>query len=88
VNGRHETCPICKNFILSERIEKHITDHKAEAEEALQEALANPYPSSSSFLEKQGPNLDATKDMCYPAREQGKYGSHSSHDGFDDESVS
>ncbi len=31
-------------------------------------------------------NLDATKGMGYPARESGRYGSHPSHDGFDDES--
>ncbi len=31
-------------------------------------------------------NLDATKNIGYPAREQGRYGSHPSHDGFDDES--
>ena len=31
-------------------------------------------------------NSDATKDIGYPARESGKYGSHPSHDGFDDES--
>jgi hypothetical protein len=31
-------------------------------------------------------NLDATKNYGYPARESGRYGSHPSHDGFDDES--
>src|ERR1700677_1214587 len=31
-------------------------------------------------------NLDATNDYGYPAREAGRYGSHPSHDGFDDES--
>jgi hypothetical protein len=31
-------------------------------------------------------NLDATKDIGYPVRETGRYGSHPSHDGFDDES--
>jgi hypothetical protein len=31
-------------------------------------------------------NLDATKDIGYPAREEGRYGSHPAHDGFDDES--
>lgn len=33
-------------------------------------------------------NLDATKGMGYPAREEGCYGSHPSHDDFDDESES
>ena len=31
-------------------------------------------------------NLDATKNIGYPVRESGRYGSHPSHDGFDDES--
>lgn len=33
-----------------------------------------------------GDNLDATKNCGYPAREEGRYGSYPSHDGFDDES--
>jgi len=33
-------------------------------------------------------NLDVTKGIGYPCREQGRYGSHPSHDGFDDESQS
>lgn len=33
-------------------------------------------------------NLDATKGIGYPCREEGRYGSHPSHDGFDDESAS
>ncbi len=31
-------------------------------------------------------NLDSTKNHGYPAREEGRYGSYPSHDGFDDES--
>ena len=31
-------------------------------------------------------NLDATKNCGYPAREEGRYGSYPSYDGFDDES--
>jgi len=31
-------------------------------------------------------NIDATKNYGFPARESGRYGSHPSHDGFDDES--
>jgi len=33
-----------------------------------------------------GDYLDATKNCGYPAREEGRYGSYPSHDGFDDES--
>ncbi len=31
-------------------------------------------------------SMDYTKDYAHAYREEGKYGSHSSHDGFDDES--
>jgi hypothetical protein len=30
--------------------------------------------------------MDATRDIGYPARERGPYGSHPGHDDFDDES--
>jgi len=32
------------------------------------------------------PNLDATKPYAHAYREHGRFGSHPSHDGFDDES--
>jgi hypothetical protein len=31
-------------------------------------------------------SIDATKNIGFPARESGKYGSHPSHDAFNDES--
>jgi hypothetical protein len=39
-------------------------------------------------LECEGSNpiMDATKDIGYPVREYGPYGSHAIHDSFDDES--
>ena len=39
-------------------------------------------------VELEAPNsrIDATKDIGYPVREQGTYGSHPMHDDFDDES--
>jgi len=37
-------------------------------------------------VERWWDNLDATKNRGYPAREEGRYGSYPSHDGFDDES--
>lgn len=37
-------------------------------------------------LEATDPRIDATKDIGYPVREHGPYGSHPMHDDFDDES--
>lgn len=37
-------------------------------------------------LEAADSRIDATKDIGYPVREHGPYGSHPMHDDFDDES--
>ena len=38
------------------------------------------------FQQRLERRMDATRDMGYPAREQGRYGSHPAHDAFHDES--
>jgi hypothetical protein len=83
------SCRTCWKLIQDERFEEHLVSHEQEDREKLNESLLNPYNSSSNFFESNAPNLDATKDMGYLAREErGKYGSRSGHDGFDDESES
>jgi hypothetical protein len=44
--------------------------------------------AKSSEIELEAPDsrIDATKNIGYPVREHGPYGSHSMHDDFDDES--
>lgn len=42
--------------------------------------------SSEVEFEASDSRIDATKDIGYPVREHGPYGSHPMHDGFDDES--
>jgi hypothetical protein len=37
-------------------------------------------------VEATGPRIDATKDIGFPVREHGPFGSHPMHDDFDDES--
>jgi len=51
------------------------TDRHERWKEQLQK-LQTPFPK----------NLDATRPYAHAYRELGKYGSHPSHDGFDDES--
>jgi len=41
---------------------------------------------SSSLIASREKNLDATKLYASSYREHGRFGSHPSHDGFDDES--
>ncbi len=49
---------------------------------------ASPGPAEVGDLEAPdgGLNRDGSKDIGYPAREAGKYGSYPSHDRFDDDS--
>jgi hypothetical protein len=57
--------------------------HKAQPARAGRLHKAKPY-----FATPRDINLDSTKDIGFVVRESGRYGSHPSHDGFDDESKS
>lgn len=62
---------------------------KFEADEAASDAVLEAEPEESDEdIEMQAPDsrMDATKDIGYPVREHGPYGSHPMHDDFDDES--
>lgn len=43
-------------------------------------------PRGSSYAQPAEKNLDATKGYAHAYRENGRFGSHPSHDGYDDES--
>lgn len=45
-----------------------------------------PENSDEIELKASDSRMDATKDIGYPVREHGPYGSHPGHDDFDDES--
>jgi hypothetical protein len=78
-------CPICEAQFLNSFFEKH---YSVCSEEKAAEDLVSASSPSSSFFSANQPNLDATKNIGYVVREMGKYGSHPSHDGFNDESES
>jgi len=76
-------------------VEQHMETHRLNNEQnTVENGSDAPIPFGSTndlgrFAEKPLPNLDATKNMGYPAREdRGKYGSGASRDDFDDESES
>jgi hypothetical protein len=48
--------------------------------------LGEAEPAKSGEVEFETARMDATKDIGYPVREHGPYGSHPAHDDFDDES--
>jgi len=81
-------CPKCNRQFKNEHYGAHLSAHDREDTEKAAESQSNPYSSSSNFFDSSAPNLDATKNIGYVRREIGKYGSHASHDGFDDESES
>lgn len=83
-------CPKCKLTIVADEFERHLSyGHDVGGEFDRQESdedddLYDRY-QPADFLQ---PNLDASKDLGYPCREGGAFGSYSSIDGFDDESWS
>jgi hypothetical protein len=82
-------CPKCPKKFLSLRLKEHLAEHADEEAERNAEAALNPFPSNSTFFEPSQSNIDATKDIGYPARDyKSRYGSYPGHDGFDDESSS
>ena len=81
-------CPRCGRQFKSEQFAEHRAAHNKDDSEKLKEAQLNPFSAQAQFLEKNAPNLDATKNRGFFRREESKYGSHAGHDGFDDESYS
>lgn len=47
---------------------------------------SNSKKNNEVFQQRLERKMDATKNIGYPTREQGRYGSHPAHDAFDDES--
>jgi uncharacterized C2H2 Zn-finger protein len=77
-------CPVCKVAIKVNRFEKHM--RKVHRKRVVVRSAKNAMRQSTTLVSPRDKNLDATKLYAHPYREQGKFGSHPSHDGFDDES--
>jgi hypothetical protein len=84
-------CSLCKARVRSDRLNRHMKKvHRAASQRTPQPSVS---PSASdvlrentTFVASRDKNLDATKLYAHSYREQGRFGSHPSHDGFDDES--
>lgn len=70
-------CPHGRPGLRFELAEADIGESSREAERA---------KSGEVEFEASDSRIDATKDIGYPVREHGPYGSHPMHDDFDDES--
>ena len=87
---KYELCSVCKAKVRVTRIKKHMAKvHKRRfvgPRAVVVPSSKDPTRESTTFIAPRDKNLDATKLYAHPCREQGRYGSHPSHDGFDDES--
>lgn len=88
--GRERTpCPVCKVTVNVGRLKKHMAKvHKQRVQSRPAKAASakDPTRQNTILVAPRDKNLDSTKLYAHPYREQGRYGSHPSHDGFDDES--
>jgi hypothetical protein len=86
----YKFCPICKARVRDTRIRKHMTKvhmrRVVRPHVTVVRSSKDPLRQSTSLVAPRDKNLDATKLYAHPYRERGRYGSHPSHDGFDDES--
>ncbi len=63
-----------------------VTGHRKEARTPEGSTGEGNAGKQSTLVSPRDKNLDATKGYAHSYREMGRYGSHPSHDGFDDES--
>jgi hypothetical protein len=93
-----QSCPICKAHVKVRNLQPHLKKVHAKTEawertplhksagtptvESVKDALRE----NTTLASPRDKNLDATKLYAHSFRESGRFGSHPSHDGFDDES--
>jgi hypothetical protein len=85
-------CPVCKVRVKASKLNRHLKKvHKAASTRATTKATVihsekDVLRESTTLVAPRDKNLDATKLYAHSYRESGRFGSHPSHDGFDDES--
>jgi hypothetical protein len=85
-------CQVCKVKVRRDRLNRHLRKvHKTRSERAAAKSSFAPSSKdvlrdSTTLVAPRDKNLDATKRYAHSYRENGRFGSHPSHDGFDDES--
>lgn len=89
-----DICPECKVRVRGDRLNRHLKKvHRSRGVRAravpkpnIAESAKDVLRESTTFAAPRDKNLDATKLYAHSYREQGRFGSHPSHDGFGDES--
>jgi hypothetical protein len=90
--NEYEVCPTCKCKVKTYRLKRHLRKvHKKSFRRSRRDTpIANSAKDvlrdETTFVARREKNLDATKLYAHAYRELGRFGSHPSHDGFDDES--
>jgi hypothetical protein len=91
-NKTYVVCSVCKANVRNDRLARHINkvhgtrSRRAVAENAIPLPANEVVKKTTTFVAPREKNLDATRLYAHAYREQGRFGSHPSHDGFDDES--
>jgi hypothetical protein len=93
-----QSCPICKTQVKVRKLQRHLKKvhrkmgvrertpmHKS-AGTPTAESVKDALRDNTTLASPRDKNLDATKLYAHSYRENGRFGSHPSHDGFDDES--
>ena len=91
LKSEYRFCPVCKVRVRGDRLNRHL--RKVHQKRSQRTAAPHISPSASDVLREsttfaapRDKNLDATNLYAHSYREHGRFGSHPSHDGFDDES--
>lgn len=89
-------CPYCSSFVRQDRLDAHIkkthnngsqVSPKAPIRRKLQQTKHQQQSTSSTDSSRENRSMDATRDYYARYRDNGQFGSHPSHDSFDDESA-
>lgn len=89
---QYKFCPVCKVKVKTGRLERHLRKvHKsmkkrAGADTPIVNSVKDVLRDTTTLVSPRDKKLDATELYVHSYRESGRFDSHPSHDGFDDES--
>jgi hypothetical protein len=85
----YQFCPVCEARVKTSRLKRHLRKvhaGRANLKAAVVFSANDVLRETTTLVAPRDKNLDATKLYAHSYRESGRFGSHPSHDGFDDES--
>jgi len=86
----YQFCSVCKAKIRTARMSLHMAKahrtQRTRSSKVVVRSSKDVHRQATTLVAPRDKNLDATKLYAHSYREQGRFGSHPSHDGFSDES--